>query len=151
MALSLLCGRRSPGAPIKASLFAQRSWIDQFHLHPRQGVIPCVISLRHIFALLVILNRFSRLTRRGAKKKKKSAKREKKRQMERKPEVEEGETDRDRCAEREREKPESEKWESDRLNERDRAAVHSSSAVAGVCPGLAARGWEWATVAEMCC
>lgn len=152
-ALSLLCGRRSAGAPIKASLFAQRSWIDQFHLHPRQGVIPCVISLRHIFALLVILNRFSRLTRRGAKKKVQRGEKKKKKKKDRWRGSQrwKGETDRDRCAESEREKPESEKWESERLNERDRAAVHSSSAVAGVCPGLAARGWEWATVAEMCC
>lgn len=104
-ALSLLCGRRSAGAPIKASLFAQRSWIDQFHLHPRQGVIPCVISLRHIFALLVILNRFSRLTRRGAKKKVQRGEKKKKKKKDRWRGSQrwKGETDRDRCRERKRE------------------------------------------------
>lgn len=72
---------------------------------PTTGVIPYVISLCHIFALLVILNRFSRLTSGGAKKEKK---REGKRQIEKEPKVV-GEADRDRCVESKRERPELEK------------------------------------------
>lgn len=51
---------------LKAGLFVLHSQIDRFHLHPQHGVIPYIISSRHMFAFSVMQNNFSRLTSGGA-------------------------------------------------------------------------------------